>query len=56
MQNQPMVGIDQIIFGHSLHEGHLNSQNIFTWSQASSIGHPEDVRIDCHGWVTKRRI
>jgi hypothetical protein len=56
MQNKPVMRIEQIFFWNAFEELLLDFQHVFSRGKAGAIRYPEDMGVDCHGGLSKRRI
>ena len=56
MQNQPMMGVNHVLFGNDLEQFFLNCQHGFATGQTRAIRHSVYMRVDCHGRMTESGI
>ena len=56
MQDEPMVGIEQILRRRSLEQGLFNGQWRFAGRKPRPVRDAEDMCIDSHGGLAKRRV
>ena len=56
MQNEPVMRIEQIFLWNAFEELLLDFQHVFSRGKAGAIRYPEDMGVDRHGGLPKRRI
>jgi hypothetical protein len=56
MQNKPVMRIEQIFFWNAFEELLLDFQHVFSRGKAGAIRNSEDMGVDRHGGLSKRRI
>ncbi|MEY3427342.1 MAG: hypothetical protein RIS60_694, partial [Pseudomonadota bacterium] len=49
MQNEPMVRIDQVLWGNALEQFQFNGQGRLAGRQTRAVAHSKNVRVNRHG-------
>ena len=56
MQNQPVMGVQAILLGHSFEQVQLHFQRVFARGHSGAIADAKNMRINRHGRMTENYV